>query len=198
MAVGPNKKMILLLAVAAGLLAGLIWAGRQKVRYEAPVLHHIWLVFVAFLPQYIVIYLPVREKVPTWVSALCLIVSQLLLFGFALLNRNHQGMKILMIGTLLNFVVMVLNGGFMPISPQTAGRLVPSELLSDVPPGSRFGPKDILLLPEQTRFEWLADRFLPPVWSPYQVAFSLGDVFIAVGVFWLLARQNTYEQGQNS
>jgi hypothetical protein len=190
--------MILLLAVVAGLLAGLIWAGRQKVMYEAPVLHHLWLVFLAFLPQYIIIYLPIREKTPDWVSAFCLIISQLLLFGFALLNRNHLGMKTLMIGTLLNFMVMAANGGFMPISPQTAGRLVPQEFLLDSSSGSRFGSKDILLLPEQTRFEWLADRFLPPAWLPYQVAFSLGDVFIAAGVFWLLARQKINEQGYNS
>ncbi|MCE7861897.1 MAG: hypothetical protein DYG86_19215, partial [Chloroflexi bacterium CFX2] len=48
--------------------------------------------------------------------------------------------------------------------------------------------KDILLEPQDTRFEILADRFLSPAWSTYQVAFSLGDVFLAAGVFWLLAR----------
>lgn len=191
--------MILLFAIAAGLLVGWLWAGRQKVRYEAPVLHHIWLVFAAFVPQYLVTYLPAREKVPDWASAFCLIVSQLILIVFALLNRNHQGMKILTIGTMLNFLVMAANGGFMPIDPQTAERLVAPDFLSTLSVGSRFGPKDILLLPEHIRFEWLADRFLPPVWSPYQVAFSLGDIFIAAGVFWLLARQksSTLEKGYN-
>jgi hypothetical protein len=192
--------MILLLAIVAGLLAGLVWAGMRKVRYETPVLRHIWLVFVAFLPQYIVTYLPVRENLPIRISGLCLIVSQLLLFVFAMLNRNHQGMKILMIGTMLNFLVMAANGGFMPISPQTASRLVAPDFLSTVLPGSRFGPKDILLSPGHIHFEWLADRFLPPLWSSYQVAFSLGDIFIAAGVFWLLARQkNIYiRKGYNS
>lgn len=59
----------------------------------------------------------------------------------------------------------------------------------DIPTGSRFGVKDVLLAPENTRLEWFADRFLPPEWFDYQVAFSLGDVFIAFGVFWLLAVQ---------
>lgn len=181
--------MILLLAVSAGLLAGLIWAYIQRVQYEVPVLHYLWLVFVAFLPQYIFIYLPARGSVPNWASALCLIISQILLFSFALLNRNHQGMKILMIGAFLNFAVMAVNGGFMPISPQTASRLVEENIVSDMPLGSRFGDKDILLSQPQTRLEWLADRFLPPVWLPYQVAFSFGDIFIAAGVFWLLVKQ---------
>jgi hypothetical protein len=96
-------------------------------------------------------------------------------------------MFFLLCGVVFNLSVMTANGGFMPISPQTASRLVSEDTLQDTLPGSRFGVKDVLLHPQETRFEWLADRFLPPIWFPYQVAFSLGDVFIAVGVFWLLA-----------
>lgn len=187
--------MVLLVAIAAGLLTGLGWAVWQRVPYEAPVLRQLWLVFAAFLPQYMVIQLAAREMISSGVVAFCLIISQLFLVGFALLNGDHQGMKILMIGTVLNFLVMAGNGGFMPISPQTAGRLVSQNVLLDIPVGSRFGPKDILLPPQETNLEWLSDRFLPPAWLPYQVAFSLGDVFIAAGVFWLLARQKPIEQG---
>lgn len=189
--------MVLLWAVAAGLATGVGRAGSQRVRYEAPVLQHLWLAFAAFLPQFLVVYLPVREVMTEGWIAFCLILSQALLFGFAFLNRDHMGMKILMIGAVLNGLVMVMNGGFMPISPQTAGRLVSEDILATIAPGSRFGSKDILLQPEHTRLEWLADRFLPPAWMSYQVAFSLGDIFIAVGVFWLLARQKNIEQGCN-
>jgi len=181
--------MILLLAVAAGLLVGWLWAGRQNVKYEAPVLRHLWLVFAAFLPQYIVIYVSARGSIANWVVAICLILSQLLLLGFALVNYKQHGMKILLIGAALNFTVMIANTGFMPINPQIARRLVSEDVLLNIPSGNRFGAKDILLPAEQTHLEWLADRYLPPAWLPYQVAFSLGDIFIAAGVFWLLARQ---------
>lgn len=146
--------------------------------------------FVAFLPQFAVLYLPdIRGQVSDAVAGSLLIASQILLLGFAWLNRGLPGMKILLIGAALNFTVMAANGGFMPISPQTASRLVPEEAVADIPVGERFGTKDILLPAEDTRFELLADRFLPPVWFPYQVAFSLGDVFLAIGVFRLLAGQ---------
>lgn len=169
--------MVLLAGIALGLLVGLGRAGRHQVPYEAPKLRYVWLVLVAFILQYI-------EQI----NKFPILVSQLLFIGFVLLNISHKGMKILLVGAALNFIVMFANGGFMPISFETADRLTQVNLL-DYPAGTLFGAKDILLPPEQTRFEWLVDRFLPPAWLPYQFAFSLGDVFIAAGAFWLLAWQ---------
>lgn len=182
--------MILLLAIVAGIVIGLGWARACGRLYQPPGLRHLWLALMAFLPQFMTVYLPfTRERIPDWMAAASLLTTQLLLLGFAWLNRRLPGMAILILGSILNLAVMAANGGFMPISPQTASRLVPQAVLAGIPTGSRFGTKDVLLHPEDTRFEWLGDRFLPPTWSPYQVAFSLGDVLIAIGLFWLLAYQ---------
>lgn len=181
--------MILLIAVLAGFTTGMVvmWARRQS--YRPPDLQYLWLVFLAYLPQYAIIYIPgIRQQVSDLWAAILLTASQLLLLGFAWLNRKLPGMLILLIGAALNFAVMTANGGFMPISPQTASRIFTREELNEISLGERIGIKDILLEPQDTRFEILADRFLSPAWSTYQVAFSLGDVFLAAGVFWLLAR----------
>jgi hypothetical protein len=181
--------VVLLLAIATGLLAGLSWARWHGQPYQPPELQHLWLVLVAFLPQFIVVYLPITRRLfPDWLVVGLLLASQIMLLAFVWLNRRMMGMSIMLCGVALNILVMATNGGFMPISPQTASRLESQDRLRDVETGSRFGTKDILLRPEDTRFEWLADRFLPPSWFPYQVAFSLGDVFIALGAFWLLAQ----------
>ena len=182
--------MILLPAVGLGLAVGLGTARLRGQPFQPPDLRYLWLIFLAFLPQFAILYIPaLRPQVPDLWAGIFLTASQALLLGFAWLNRKHPGMLVLLVGAAFNFLVMTANGGFMPINPQTASRLVPQEILADIPTGSRFGVKDILLEPETTRFEILADRFLPPDWSAYQVAFSLGDVFLAVGVFWLLASQ---------
>ena len=145
---------------------------------------------MGFLPQFLAIYLGrTRVTIPDWFAALSIVTSQLILLIFAWLNRRLPGMSILIVGLVLNMAVIVVNGGFMPINPNTAERLVGAERMTSFEIGSRIGYKDILLPATGTRLEWLADRFLPPVGFPYQVAFSLGDVFIAFGAFWILAYQ---------
>ena len=184
--------MVLWLGLGAGLVTGMGLSRWRGHPYRSPNLNHIWLVFLGFLPQLLVIYLGNNlATIPDLVAALSIVTSQFLLLIFAVLNRHLPGMQVLIAGLILNLIVMIANGGFMPINPDTAGRIIGEERVAAFELGSRIGFKDILLPPTGTRLEWLADRFLPPVWFPYQVAFSLGDVFIAIGAFGILAFQET-------
>jgi hypothetical protein len=182
--------MILLVYILAGLAAGLILARFQECSWMVPPLRKPWLAIIAFLPQAFIIYLPVtRFKIQDTLAASGLIVSLILLMVFCWFNRQFSGVWLLALGLSLNLLVIVVNGGFMPISPQTASRLVSPETLAAIGNGSRFGVKDILLLPEQTHLAWLSDRLITPKGFPYQVAFSPGDLLIAAGAFWLLLTQ---------
>jgi hypothetical protein len=155
-----------------------------------------WLVLVAFLPQLVVAYLPVSHYLlPDWLAASSLSASLIVFLAFVWLNRRLPGMPILMIGLGLNLIVILANRGWMPISPQTASQLVGGNAIQSFSLGGRFGQKDILLLPQDMHFEILADRFLIPDWFLYKAAFSLGDILIALGIFWLLARPASQTDG---
>jgi hypothetical protein len=53
--------------------------------------------------------------------------------------------------------------------------------------GQRVGyGKDILLAKEDTVLWFLGDIFLLPAFFNYPLAFSLGDILISTGAFWLL------------
>jgi hypothetical protein len=182
--------VILLAALLLGLLAGWGFSLWRRRPYTAPELKHVWLVPVALLPQVLVAYVPAVAGVTTLGAASAALPFSLLIFlVFVWLNRSLPGMPILLVGLILNLLVISANGGWMPISPQTASQLPGGADARELPVGIRFGQKDILLAAGSTRFEFLADRFLLPPWLHYATAFSAGDVFVAVGAFWLLARQ---------
>ena len=144
--------------------------------------------FVAFAPQWAAFYLPTtRQLASVGLAAAALISSQAFLLLFAWLNRKHNAFWVLGLGLVLNLLVIILNGGLMPVSPETLLRMRPDRPLDSLQMGQRVGGSKDILLPEgQTKLAWLSDRFLLPAWFPTQAAFSLGDIFIAAGAFWLL------------
>ena len=154
---------------------------------HAPPLIHSWLVFIAVIPQLLVFQIPATGKwVPLfWVKAI-LIGSQALLLGFVWSNRKSPGVWLLGLGLGLNVLVILINGGLMPISPEAASRVYPATPPQAWTIGNRLGlGKDILLAESETRLGILSDRFHLPAWFPYRAAFSVGDILIAFGVFQL-------------
>lgn len=183
--------MILLIAILAGILAGWGYARWKGAAWHSPVFKATWLVALGFLPQLMAFYLPsTRRLLSNEAASLCLIFSQIILLVFTALNLRLPGMPILAFGLACNLVVILANGGFMPLPTDAASRLFSPSVLDRLAVGERVSnaSKDVLLRDTSIRLPWLADRFVPSKNFFYRFAFSLGDVFIAAGTFWLLAQ----------
>jgi len=118
--------MILVFAVFIGLAAGLIRAWVNKTKFQITELRYPGIVILAFIPQFIAFALPAtRSRLPDAVIPILLIVSLLFLLAFSILNIHNTGFWPMIFGLLLNFLVISLNGGWMPISPETVQKLIP-------------------------------------------------------------------------
>jgi len=184
--------MILVLGIAAGWLCGLIRSRITGQPYQVPQLKKIWLVLAAVLPQLLIFQIPYTASwfSSAWAAGV-LVASQVVLLIFIWFNRDRVGIIILGLGLALNLLVIALNKGLMPISPETVLALYPDFPFSVWQIGTRPGmSKNILLPVEDTRLAWLSDSILLPEWFPWIRALSPGDLFIVLGVFWLLAVEN--------
>lgn len=182
--------MILLSAIVVGLGAAWLRSLWSRSALKLPALRGEWLILVAVVPQLIVFFLPgVQRLASREVAAAVLTISQALLLLFVWWNRDRPGFWLLGLGLLLNFAVIALNGGLMPISPETVTRLAPDGFVETLEMGRRLGgSKDVLIPTAETRLAFLSDRLTFPASVPLRIAFSVGDVLIAAGVFWFFWR----------
>jgi hypothetical protein len=180
--------MVLVAAVIIGSLLGIgrAWINKQEYRVydlKAPAL-----VLLAFLPQFLIFYLPsTRSRIPETTASILFVSSLTILIAFSLLNIRKASFWPVISGFLLNVAVILLNGGWMPISPQTAQKIMPAGSVDLLKIGQRIGySKDILLTREETRLWFLSDRLTLPQWVNYGIAFSVGDLLLFIGIIWLL------------
>ena len=137
--------MILITAILIGLLAGISKAKIRGQKYCAPDVQMGWLLLIAVIPQLFSFHQP-PNLIPDELTAGILVGSQVVLLSFVWVNRKLPGFWALGIGLVLNLTVIVLNGGLMPISPETIIRMSPEAVIDPDLFGTRLGSsKDILL-----------------------------------------------------
>jgi len=111
-------------------------------------------------------------------------------------NRHLPGMMILLGGTLLNFVVIISNSGYMPVDPTLGIKYGYETSLAMLKNGEVFAHE---VTGESTVLAVLSDWIIiPPPW-PMPKTISIGDIIIDVGAFILIFKgMHTGQTKKNS
>lgn len=172
--------MILLYAIALGLLAGLLRGGSVaalgSVRFAwAPA------AVAGLLFQLALFSSPVATRVgeagpPLYVGSTLVVLAALLR------NLRLPGLGLVALGAALNLAAILANGGAMPSSPD-AWRILDG--VARVPAGEYTNS---VLAGAGTQLAFLGDIFVLPRPIPLANVFSIGDVCIALGIALFLIR----------
>jgi len=184
--------LVLLAALVLGLAVGYARGGRlENIRHLE--LRFAWLVFVALALQ-LIAFSPLRDQLGSAGVIALHLVSYGILLAFAGLNIRSPGVVLAAIGVALNGLAIAVNGGYMPATRSalsSAGRLY----ASDTDNNSRIADA-------HTRLRFLCDMFAVPHGVPLANVFSLGDVFVTIGVAIVLggamSAQPKLEQGSEA
>ncbi len=164
---------VLVIAVITGLILGgrLANLGRLKFRY-------IYVIIIAYLIQVGLDFWGPRQAF--WGYPYLHVLSYVLLVFALVKNLKLPGINYILGGTVMNFIVIVLNGGLMPVRAD----VIPQHLAKALATG--HGGTHVLMT-EGTRLAFLADIFY--ISLPYQHSLiSMGDIIINAGILVLIVK----------
>ena len=174
----------LVLIMIVSLTIGL-WRGGRLSELAGLVSLKKWeLILTAFLIQCVLAIL--GEKGLTfliWAGPPLHILSYVLLLIVIWYNRPIKGFPLIGVGIFLNFVVILANGGHMPVWVEG---VIQAKLEGIIP---LLQSKTYVLhsaLTEQTRLKFLADIIVLPPPYPRPKVLSPGDIIMAAGLFILI------------
>jgi len=128
-----------------------------------------------FLQAALVIYVPGQTL---W-QVIILNISQIALVLLFLLNYYVPGAKLFALGIALNVLVMLANGGWMPLTPETYHFVHPDRPVAEQ---TRPGSSRNIILPHSETNLWLLSDIVPVTLPWRRTAVSPGDIVLVVGV----------------
>jgi hypothetical protein len=171
--------MLLIYAVILGVVAGLASGG--KLAALAQVRFRLWPVALAGLAfQALLFAPPVAQSVGRLGPSLYVLSTVLVLMALVV-NLRQPGIWLVIVGAMLNFFVIIANGGQMPASPEAVAALTGAAGLNHTGFANSV-PMSEAVLP------FLGDIFVLPRPLPFANVFSFGDVLIGLGGAWFVIR----------
>lgn len=159
------------MALGLSILIGLARGGRFQ--FHLP-LKRVWLAPVALALQLATMLMPGSVG-----GLLLMFLSYGALIHCLVINRQHQSLRVLLLGVLLNFIVIAANGGRIPVDVDVSRRLgLEVQALLE---GTDFKH---VAVSDASRLAFLGDVI--PLPGPVPRVISIGDVVVLIGLFLLI------------
>ena len=137
-----------------------------------------WLIILAFVIQLATI-LTITDPSALVLKKAIMAVTGLLILGGLIPNLRWWGFRVLAVGFLLNALVMIVNGGLMPVTPENYAKVARSDVgpvaIGETPPRT----KSVVMVDDETRLAFLSDVVY--VGSPSPRVYSVGDIALGLG-----------------
>ena len=185
--------MLYVYIIIISIIIGLLRNGKLSSLSQIS-LKRIELIVLACLIQAGLIFLgPKKVKFVLDYSSYMIIFSYIVLLLAVWYNKKLKGMKIIALGIIFNFIVIVVNGGHMPVLLSSLYKAGLNDFALVLKEGTYVTHT---LITEKTLFRFLADviPLSPPFPDPSVV--SAGDFLMFYGVFSLI--QNAMVKKDNS
>lgn len=161
--------MIIPVAALCAVLLPVVLGGSLR-RLAGVRLHLPWVVGAALLLQIVVIEVFTR---PAWLLGGVHVLTYLAAALFIWINRRVPGLVLIGLGGLSNGVAIALNGGTLPASAEALHRAGVVQTTGEFVNSGHL---------EAARLAFLGDVFAIPADWPLANVFSIGDVWIVLGV----------------
>lgn len=176
------------LSFIIGLIVGLLRGGSLRRLANIP-FRFPSLILISFGIQILLGIASYWISIPQVTGFVLILISYLILLSGLFLNRKEFYLQIITAGVLLNFIVIAVNGG-MPVSNRSAKiiGINKKDLIKSL-------NKDFkrTLITEKTELSFLGDVVpLPPPY-PFPSLYSLGDIFIAIGLLLFIQSHLAYQ-----
>ena len=193
--------MLYIYTIIISILIGLLRKGKLSNLTQIS-FKRIELLILACLIQGVLVFFGTRKvKFILDYSSYAMIFSYIVLIMAVWYNKKLKGIKIITLGIIFNFVVIIANGGHMPVLLSSLYRAGLNDFALILKEGSYVTHT---LITEKTLCAFLADVFpLPPPFPDPSVV-SVGDFLMFFGVFSLFQNamleeeQNLETSSQNS
>lgn len=166
--------------LGTSLVVGKIRGGKFSNMKEAEI-HKWYLIVLSFLLEFAAVLLSAKGyKIVSDNIFIIHFISYCLLLVGIFFNMKKLSFKLIFLGTLLNFIVIMLNGGQMPVSQEA---MIKAGIIEDLNALLNGEIITHTVIAKNTIFAFLGDVFVIPKPYPRPKVISLGDIFIAIGVF---------------